>query len=129
MDAGTDSILFPQLPTFTGEPTVAGLLSLAITFLLPLLAALFMRASWRSSTKGLVLLAAAVVKAFLEAWLAAEVNNTGFNFVTAAYAAVVTFAMAVVAYFGILRNMTVQQSALQGGVVSSRVIEGRTTDR
>lgn len=129
MDAGTDSILFPQLPTFTGEPTLAGLLSLAITFLLPLIAALFMRASWRPSTKGLVLLAAAVVKAYLEAWLAAEVNNTDFNFVTAAYATVVTFGMAVVAYFGILKNTKAQRSALAGGVVQSKVIDGEAVPR
>lgn len=129
MDSGTDSILFPSLPTFTGEPTLAGLLSLAVTFLLPLVAALFMRSTWKASTKGLVLLAAAVVKAFLEAWLGAEVNDTVFNFVTASYSALVTFAMAVVAYFGFLKNTPVQRAAIGGGIVKSRVIDGDTVRR
>ena len=125
MDAGTDSVIFPSLPTYFGEPSLAGLLSLAVTFLLPVIAALFMRASWSPFAKGLVLLGAAVVKQFLEAWLAAVQNAVAFNFVTASYAAVVTFGMAVVSYFGILKRTDLQQAALRGGVVKSKVIDGQ----
>ena len=125
MDAGTDSVIFPSLPTYFGEPSLAGLLSLAVTFLLPVIAALFMRARWSPFAKGLVLLGAAVVKQFLEAWLAAVQNDVAFNFVTASYAAVVTFGMAVVSYFGILKRTDLQQAALRGGVVKSKVIDGQ----
>lgn len=114
-----DSIVFPELPTYLGEPSLAGLLSLAVTFLLPVIAALFMRANWSPFTKGLVLLVAAVVKAYLEAWLGAETSNEPFNFVAAAYASVVTFGMAVVAYFGLLKKTPVQRAAIQGGVVKT----------
>ena len=128
MDSGTDSIIFPQLPTYLGEPSLAGLLSLLVTFILPLIAALFMRAGWSTTTKGLVLLAVAVVKAYLEAWLGATQNDVTFNFVAAAYSTLVTFAMAVVAYFGVLKNSSVQQAAIRGGVVPSTSYNYRRVD-
>lgn len=121
-----DSIVFPELPTFMGEPSLTGFISLAVTFILPLVAALFMRSSWSAFRKGLVLLALAVVKAFLESWLGAIAYDEAFNFVGAAYTAVVTFAMAVVAYVGLLRGTATQQKAIHGGPVSDRVIEGET---
>ena len=115
-----DSIVFPELPTYLGEPSLAGLLSLAVTFLLPVIAALFMRAQWSVFRKGLVLLGLAAVKAFLEAWLGAVNSDEVFNFVAAVYTAVVTFAMAVAAYVGLLKNTPVQRAALEGGVFPSK---------
>lgn len=113
-----DSIVFPQLPTYIGAPTLAGLLSLAVTVLLPVLAAMFMKSGWSAFRKGLVLLGFSVAKAYLEAWLAATDAHTAFNFVTAAYSVLVQFLLAVVAYVGLLKQTTVQQAALAGGPVS-----------
>ncbi len=111
------NIIFPELPTYTGVPTLAGLLSLAVTFLLPVIAALFMRTTWSPFARGLVLLAVAAVKVFLEAFLVAADAGVDFNFVTAAYTVVVQFTMAVVVHFGLLRGTDLQQAALRGGVV------------
>lgn len=120
-----DSILLPELPTYLFEPTLPGLLSLALTFVLPLVAALFMRASWSATTKGLVLLAVAAAKTFLEAWAAAVAENLAFNFVTTAYTVLINWGLAVVFYFGILQKSKIQQAALHGGVVRDKVIDGR----
>lgn len=111
------NIIFPDLPTYTGVPSPAGVLSLIVTVLLPVLAALFMRVHWTVFAKGLVLLCFAAVKAFLEAWLVAVDGATAFDVGAAAYAVVVQFTLAVVAYFGLLRDTPMQRSALHGGVV------------
>jgi uncharacterized membrane protein len=124
-----DSVILPELPTYLFAPTLAGVLSLALTFLLPIIAALFMRTTWSAFRKGLVLLVVAAVKSFLEAWFVAVDANVGFNFGETAYAVLVNFGLAVVFYFGILRDTRMQQSAIQGGVVRSKVIDGTATER
>jgi hypothetical protein len=103
-----DSIVFPSLPTFLFEPSLAGLLSLIVTFLLPLLAALLMKSRWSAFQKGLVLLALATVKAFVEAWLGAVNANEPFDLWRVLYADVINFIIAVAAYVGLLRGTAVQ---------------------
>lgn len=115
-----DSVVFPQLPTYLFEPSLAGVLSLIVTFLLPLLAALLMKSSWSTVAKALVLLALATIKAFVEAWLGATTSHEHFDVVRTIYADLVNFGMAVVAYFGILRGTATQQAALQGGPVNDK---------
>lgn len=118
------NIIFPELPTYVGVLSVAGLLSVVLTVVLPVLAGLFMRANWSGSVRGLVLLAAAALKGFLEAWLVSADTNTAFNFGAAAYTVGVQFLMAVAIYFGYWRGTGVQQAALQGGVLRSKVVDG-----
>lgn len=115
-----DSIVFPTLPTYVGAPNLAGLLSLLVTVLLPIIAALFMRSDWSAFRKGLVLLVLAAVKAFAEAWLGAVVDHEAFNFVTTIYSTVIQFVLAVVAYVGLLKGTAVQQSAIASGPVRDR---------
>lgn len=109
----------PELPSYLFDPSLAGILSLLLTIVLPTVAALFMRAQWSSMAKGLVLLLVAAVKTFLEAWLAAATANVVFDIYGVLYTTVLNFGIAVVAYFGLLRTTGVQQAALQGGVVKS----------
>ncbi len=111
-----DSIVFPALPTYLFEPSLAGVLSLALTVILPLLAAVLMRSNWSAFKKGLVLLAMASVKAFLEAWIGAIESGEAFNFIETIYATLVNFGIAVGAYFGLLKGSDVQQSAINSGV-------------
>lgn len=118
------NVIFPQLPTYVGVMSPAGWLSLIVTAVLPIVAGLFMRAHWSAMAKGLVLLGFAAVKAFLEAWIAANDAHTGFDAGAAAYSTIVMFALGVVAYFGLWRGTTVQQAALAGGIVGSKVIDG-----
>lgn len=123
-----DSIIFPQLPTYFGSPDLAGILSLAVTVLLPVLAALFMKSHWSAFRKGLVLFVFAAVKAYLEAWLGAVNHDEAFNFVAAAYSTVVQFVLAVAFYFGLLQRTAVQQAALNGGPVNAKTVDGSYTD-
>jgi hypothetical protein len=118
------NVIFPELPTYVGVPSLGGLLSLLLTLVLPVAAALFMRVQWSAFAKGLVLLGFSAVKIFVEAWLLAVNASESFNFGQVGYAVVVQFALAVVAYFGLLRNTGVQRAAIAGGVVKSRVIDG-----
>jgi hypothetical protein len=121
------NVIFPQLPTYVGVLSWGGTLSLIVTAVLPIIAGLFMRAHWSALTKGLILLAVAAVKAFLEAWIAASDAHTAFAPGPAAYATVVQFALGVVAYFGLWRNTGLQQAALTGGIVPSKIIDGQVT--
>ncbi|WBB94166.1 hypothetical protein [Verrucosispora sp. WMMC514] len=115
-----DPIILPVLPTYQFSPTLAGLLSLVLTIILPILAALLMRASWSAWRKGLVLLALATAKSYVEAWLLAVGDNVAFNHVTTLYGAGVTFGIAVAMYVGLLKGTPVQQAALRGGFVNDR---------
>jgi hypothetical protein len=123
------NVIFPDLPTYVGVPSWQGLASLLISAGLPLIAALFMRAQWSGTTKGLVLLGFAAVKAFVEAWITSNDAHTAFALGPAAYSTIVQFALGVIAYFGALRNSSVQRSALAGGILRSKVIDGTTTGR
>ncbi len=119
------NVIFPELPTYVGVLSPAGLLSLVLTVGLPVLAALFMRSGWSAGRKGLILLAFSAVKAFLEAAVLAADAGTRFDAGAAAYAVVVQFILAVVFHFGLLRDTKVQRAAIAGGVVKTRVIDGR----
>lgn len=119
-----DSIVFPELPTYVGAPNLAGLLSLLVTIVLPIIAALFMRSSWSVFRKGLVLLLLAAVKAYAEAWLGAVNSEVAFNFVGAAYSTLIMFVLAVVSYVGLIKNTAAQRAALTGGIVKDRTIDG-----
>jgi hypothetical protein len=112
-----DSIVLPELPTYLFEPSLAGVISLAVTAVLPLVAALFMKRSWNAAQKGVILLVCAAIKAFLEAWLGALQNDLPFDYAATAYAVVINFGIAVATYFGLLRGTKVQQEALDSLVV------------
>lgn len=116
-----DSIVFPTLPTYVGAPTLGGLLSLLLTIVLPLAAALFMRTHWSALRKGLVLLALSAVKGILEAWVAANDATAHFNWTATLYSVGVQFTLAVVAYVGLWKGTTVQQAAINAGPVKSPV--------
>lgn len=120
------NVIFPELPTYTGVVSWGGFLSLLVTVALPVVAGLFMRTTWSTSAKGFVLLCCSAVKAFGEAWILAADAHTHFDAGRAGYATVVSFTLAVVAYFGLVKNMSIQQAAIRRGFVKSRVIDGTT---
>lgn len=111
-----DSVVFPALPTYLFEPSLAGVLSLALTVLLPLVGAILMRSNWSAFKKGLVLLALAAIKAFLEAWIGKVESAETFDFLRTAYAVLINFGLAVVFYVGLLKGTDIQQAALNSGV-------------
>jgi hypothetical protein len=62
------------------------------------------------------------------AWIVAANANVHFDVGAAAWSTAVQFALAVVAYFGIVKGMTVQQAAIRGGIIPSKSV-GRTARR
>lgn len=111
-----DSIVFPELPTYLFVPNLAGLLSLILNVVLPVVAALLMKQSWSTAVKGTVLLALSAVKAFVEAWIAANTAGQPFNLTGAVTSIAVVFGIAVLSYFGLLRNTSLQRAAITSGV-------------
>jgi hypothetical protein len=121
------NVIFPELPTYVGTPSLGGLLSLLVSVVLPIVAAWFMRSSWTAMQKGLVLLTLAAVKAFAEAWIGAIADDMVFNWATTLYSVVVQFILGVVAYVGLWKGTHTQQQALHGGPVNDRkTINGST---
>jgi hypothetical protein len=118
-------VILPELPTYLFAPTVGGILSLVLTIVLPLLAAVLMRQSWSTFRKGLVLLALAAVKTYAEGWLAAEDAGVALNHVEALYTVVINFGIAVAAYFGLLKGTAMQRAAINSGLTDRKVIDGQ----
>jgi hypothetical protein len=106
----TDDI--PALPVYGFDPqSLSGLLSLAITVLLPILVGLLTKRSTSAGVKAILLLAFAAVKAFLEAWLQAANTSVDFAFVPVAISIVVNFAIAAVVHFGLFKPTGVSGAA------------------
>lgn len=110
----------PVIPVYGFAPNAGGLLGLIITFVLPIVAAFFMKQSWSAGTKGLILLALAAVKSIVEAWLMAYNTGVDFDFVPLVYTVVVNFIIAVAVHFGLWRGTNVQVSAIRSGVTDGR---------
>jgi hypothetical protein len=102
------------LPIFTLTP--GGLLSLALTFVLPLIVGLVTKQSWTGWVKGVILLFVAFLKTLLEAWLTAINSHVDFDLVTVAYTTLVSFLIAVAAYFGLLKGTPLADAAQRAGV-------------
>jgi hypothetical protein len=123
-----DSLLFPELPTYLFVPSLGGLLSLALNVILPVLAALLMKQSWSTSVKGTVLLLFSAVKSLIEAWIAANDAGQAFNLTGALTSTAVVFGVAVLSYFGLLKNTSWQRAAITSGVKDRRTIDGTYRD-
>jgi uncharacterized membrane protein len=124
-----DSVVFPALPTYLFEPSLAGVLSLLLTVILPILAAVLMKSRWSALQKGLVLLAMAAVKAFLEAWIGKVESGEVFFWADTLYSVLINFGIAVVAYVGLWKGTSIQQSALASGVTDTpRTINGTVVE-
>ena len=87
----------PVLPGYVFEPTWQGLVSLALTLLLPVLVGLLATRSWSAAAKGLLLIGLAGVKAVGEAFIAGEFGWT------VVYSIVASVLLAVAAHFGFYR--------------------------
>lgn len=113
-----------NLPGYLFEPNVRGFVSLVLAVVLPLLAGLFMKQSWPSGVKGVVLLLISAIKTLLEAWLSAMDQHQHFNAVSAIYAAAINFGIAVAFYFGLWKGTAVQQSLINNGVSDKPAARG-----
>jgi hypothetical protein len=114
----------PQLPLYLFEPSLGGVLSTVLTFLLPLVAALVIRQSWGTGLKGTALLAVAAVKVFLEAVIAHINSGVSFNVWVILYGVLLNFLVAVAVHFGLLRGTSIQQSAVNSGNTDRNTYRG-----
>src|SRR5689334_3356929 len=102
----------PALPVYGFDPSsISGLLSLVITVLLPLVVGLLTTRTTSAGLKAVLLLLAAGVKAFLEAWLQAANTAVDFAFVPVAISIAVNFAIAVVVHFGLWKPVGASDAA------------------
>lgn len=101
----------PTLPVYGFTPNLGGLLSLAITIVLPILVGLATRRSTSAGAKAVLLLALAAVKTVLEAWLQAENTAATFEWVAVAYTTAINFGIAVALHFGLFKPTGVADAA------------------
>lgn len=106
----------PQLPSYMFEATLPGLLSFLAVWVLPLLAGLLSRQSWRASVKGMVLLALSAVKTIVEAFVAGH-GDPSFSAGEAFYSTMLNFFVAVALYWGLVRQSRAQEVASNSGIV------------
>lgn len=92
----------PALPVYGFDPSsISGLLSLAVTVLLPLVVGLVTTRTTSPAVKAVLLLLAAAIKSFLEAWLQAANTEADFALTAVAISVAVNFAIAAVVHFGL----------------------------
>lgn len=120
-----EDVVLPTLPNYYFDPSLASLLSLVVTVLLPLVAGLVTRRHWPKQAQFFILLSVVGVKVVLELWLTALNTNEVFDWRSAIYGTLGNMVFAVLAYYGLWKGTPVQQRALDGGIVKSRVIEGQ----
>jgi hypothetical protein len=102
----------PALPVYGFDPSsISGLLSLAVTVLLPLLVGIVTTRTTSPGVKAVLLLAAAAIKSFLEAWLQAENTAVDFALVPVAISIAVNFAIAAVVHFGLWKPVGASAAA------------------
>lgn len=107
-----NTVDIPSLPVYGFDPSsISGLLSLAITVLLPLVVGLVTTRTTSPAVKAVLLLAAAAIKGFLEAWLQAANSAVDFAFVPVAISIVVNFAIAAVVHFGLWKPVGASDAA------------------
>lgn len=110
--ADTAPVDIPDLPTYMFTPNLVGFLSLLVSVVLPIIAALLMRPSWSAPVKGTVLLVVAFVKAVAEAAILDATDSGVVHWSLIVYTALASFLIAVGMYFGLLRGTQVQRTAL-----------------
>ena len=115
----------PTLPVYGFAPNLGGLLSLAVTVILPILVGLVTRKSTSSTVQAILLLLFAAVKTILVAWLDAENTSAAFEWVPVVYTTLVSFGIAVAVHFGLWRPTGVADAALRSGVKDHPAVGSR----
>jgi hypothetical protein len=92
-------------------PSWAGLVSLVLSFGLPVVVGLVTKASWTSSLKAMLLLAFQGVAQFLVAWQVADSAHSAFDWRGWLMSVGVGFVMSVAAHFGLWKPTGVSDTA------------------
>ncbi|MFG1846785.1 hypothetical protein [Micromonospora carbonacea] len=106
----------PALPVYGFAPNLGGLLSLAITILLPILVGLVTRRSTSPGVKAVLLLTLSAVNSILSAWLQAENTSAVFEWIPVVYSTLINFGIAVAVHFGLFKPTGVSDAAQEAGV-------------
>lgn len=117
----------PDLPVYSFQPNVGGLLSLILTLILPLLVAVITTRVTSSRTKGLLLLIVVVVKTIVEALIANNNDVINFAWIPFLMNLAVNFGLAVMMHFGIWKP-TGAAATIQDNV-GVKVIDGEARPR
>lgn len=117
----------PTLPVYGFAPNLGGLLSLAITIVLPILVGLVTKRSTSRGVKAVLLLFLSAVNSVLSAWLQAENTAAVFEWIPVVYSTAINFGIAVAIYFGFYRPTGVAEAA-QNSVVKDKPAVSTATD-
>lgn len=96
-------------------------LGFAVSVILPALVALVTKQTAHPGVKAIVLLVLAAVTGFVDTWIDAVNQGVVFNFGTAGVATLMSFAVAVLAHYGLLSPVAVTGSQ---GVIQRKVPGG-----
>ncbi|MFI6228642.1 hypothetical protein ACIBCR_15175 [Micromonospora echinospora] len=119
----------PSLPVYGFEPNLGGLLSLAITIVLPILVGLVTRHSTSAGAKATLLLFLSAVNAILSAWLQAENTSAVFEWIPVVYSTFINFAIAVAVHFGWYKPAGISDAAQRSLVKDRPAVDGAATER
>lgn len=96
-------------------------LGFAVSVILPALVAFVTKQTAHSGVKAIVLLVLAAVTGFVDTWIDAANQGVIFNFGAAAVATLMSFAVAVLAHYGLLKPVSVTGST---GAIQTNVSGG-----
>lgn len=111
---------FPALPAYGFAPNLGGLLSLAVTIVLPILVGLVTRQSTSAGAKATLLLLLSAVTSVLSAWLQAENTAAVFHWIPVVYSTAINFGIAVALHFGLFKPTGVAGAAQRTLVADRR---------
>jgi hypothetical protein len=101
---------------FSFQPDLGGLLSLAVTVLLPLLVGLVTTRLTSSGTKAVLLLALASITSVVQAWLASVNAHVPFEWVVVAFNAAINFGVGTAVHFGLWKPTGAAKAAEDSGI-------------
>lgn len=105
-----------NVPVFSFQPDLGGLLSLAVTLVLPLLVGLVTTRLTSSGTKAVLLVTLASVTTVIQAWLASVNAHVPFDWMTVVFNAVINTGVGVAAHFGLWKPTGAAKAAEDSGI-------------
>lgn len=105
-----------NVPVFTLQPNLGGLLSLLVTVFLPILVGLVTTRVTSAGRKALLLLFLASVTSFIETWISSQQAGLPFAWAPIVFNAVVNFGVAVAVHYGLWKPTGAATAAQNTGV-------------
>lgn len=119
----------PELPVYTFTPTGAGIFSLILTILLPLVVAVITTRVTHPGVKFMLLLFVVGIKTTIEAVVANNSDYINFAWVPFLMNLIINMGIAIAAHFGVWKPTGAAASIQDNVGVKARIIEGEPYTR